>query len=350
MTRTKTILTNLALGTAAMGWSGAALAGHAEIYGPRADAFAYAMAHQGPHVAQAAVHIVNGVVQDSRTGPGGTIDAGPLAPGATGVFAAATQPGGSNGGDYLYAESHAAANLADGTLRGSVFSVGPNNFGTPGGGSQTRLDDTVYFTNITGGDLLVRFTLSFEGVLSDPFEGNPGGNVSLGLSCAYYNCFNDAGASIRFASHPSRAADGNMNYYFSESGPSYFGENIYGGMNDFFQTGLDPLNGIDGNVIGYITTGLLIPTGETSMGFSAVMNLYCGGGSSCSFGHTARLGFGDLPEGLSFSSASGVFLTDTGVPSGAVPEPATWAMMIAGFAFAGSALRRQRSMLAGVVY
>jgi len=33
-------------------------------------------------------------------------------------------------------------------------------------------------------------------------------------------------------------------------------------------------------------------------------------------------------------------------PTGGVPEPATWAMMILGFGFAGATLRRRRSMLA----
>lgn len=58
------------------------------------------------------------------------------------------------------------------------------------------------------------------------------------------------------------------------------------------------------------------------------------------FMNTGRFGITADP-GVTYSSASGVFLDST-APTGAVPEPATWAMMIGGFAMAGSALRRQR--------
>lgn len=47
----------------------------------------------------------------------------------------------------------------------------------------------------------------------------------------------------------------------------------------------------------------------------------------------------DLPTGVTFSSASGVFLTDTT----GIPEPASWALMILGFGGVGAAVRRRRS-------
>jgi hypothetical protein len=37
--------------------------------------------------------------------------------------------------------------------------------------------------------------------------------------------------------------------------------------------------------------------------------------------------------------------TDVRLPSGAVPEPATWAMMIAGFGMAGAMMRRRRAVV-----
>jgi len=43
-----------------------------------------------------------------------------------------------------------------------------------------------------------------------------------------------------------------------------------------------------------------------------------------------------LPSNVTFSSASGQFLT------GGVPEPASWAMMLAGFGMAGMAMRRRQ--------
>lgn len=47
--------------------------------------------------------------------------------------------------------------------------------------------------------------------------------------------------------------------------------------------------------------------------------------------------FGELPAGISFMSASGKFLAGVN----AVPEPATWALMIVGFASVGAAARRR---------
>ncbi|WP_375402288.1 PEPxxWA-CTERM sorting domain-containing protein [uncultured Sphingomonas sp.] len=64
-------------------------------------------------------------------------------------------------------------------------------------------------------------------------------------------------------------------------------------------------------------------------------------GGIADFGRTARVGL-TLPEGVTYTSASGVFLTAVGVP-GAVPEPATWASMILGFGLVGGALRRARA-------
>lgn len=54
---------------------------------------------------------------------------------------------------------------------------------------------------------------------------------------------------------------------------------------------------------------------------------------------------------LSFSSASRVqFAGQIGAASGAVPEPATWAMMLVGFGAVGYAMRRQRKNAVAVSY
>jgi PEP-CTERM motif-containing protein len=59
--------------------------------------------------------------------------------------------------------------------------------------------------------------------------------------------------------------------------------------------------------------------------------------------HTATFSFDALPDGVSYTSASGEFLT------GGVPEPSTWAMMMIGFAslgFAGYKQVRRRAIAA----
>lgn len=54
------------------------------------------------------------------------------------------------------------------------------------------------------------------------------------------------------------------------------------------------------------------------------------------YSHTASLNL-SVPTGVSWSSASGAFLSQVG----SVPEPSTWAMMIAGFGMVGGAMRRR---------
>jgi hypothetical protein len=68
--------------------------------------------------------------------------------------------------------------------------------------------------------------------------------------------------------------------------------------------------------------------------------------------HTSFLGLGGLEDGKHAKKygakveATFTLLDPVQNPGGAVPEPATWAMMITGFGFAGAMLRQQRRRLA----
>ena len=69
-----------------------------------------------------------------------------------------------------------------------------------------------------------------------------------------------------------------------------------------------------------------------------------------SYGLSFGTGFGDYRAGLnsSWGESSGyvpVYIHETWL-NGVVPEPATWAMMIAGFGLAGAAIRRRRTSFA----
>ena len=61
-------------------------------------------------------------------------------------------------------------------------------------------------------------------------------------------------------------------------------------------------------------------------------------------GGTFRFGHGGASETI---DASGTFATQTLTISGSVPEPATWAMLVTGFAAVGSAARRRRVAASG---
>jgi hypothetical protein len=59
----------------------------------------------------------------------------------------------------------------------------------------------------------------------------------------------------------------------------------------------------------------------------------------------ANVGAGESISGLTFTSAQNSFEIDD-LSGSAVPEPATWAMMITGFGLAGAAIRRRRTVFA----
>lgn len=86
-------------------------------------------------------------------------------------------------------------------------------------------------------------------------------------------------------------------------------------------------------------TFVLDPRYQNFNDLSVSMYLSAGGPQDTwtAFQHTAAITF-ELPDGVSFTSASGAFLT---AQDAALPEPATWATMIAGFGLVGGALRRR---------
>ncbi len=354
MSLNRRLLGRLACAAFALGASAPAFAGHVVVYDPRTDASAYSATHQGPNVAGSSSHYVNGTADSGNfVSPGGTISGGGS---VAQTSALSSQNGGTNNGDPLHNDAFAAANLVTGLLKATTASTGPNNFGTPGGLATARLDDTLWFTNNTGTTQTISFTYRFDGLLSDPLSGFPGGSVSLGMSCGgnLFGCNNGpngTGDSILFATASGtplelyggpRKPEDTWAYFFNTTS-SCFGENIYCGQysSSLWDYGLNAPNA-GGVVDGYIRAYLNIPTGETSLGVRGTLNIDCRGGSSCDFGHTGKFGFGDLPSGLSYSSASGLFLTAAAGPS-AVPEPAAWAMMILGFGIMGSSMRLRRS-------
>lgn len=357
--------TGAAIATAAAILATPAFAAHVTVYGPETRVFASSSAHQGPYVQGTTRKIINGVSDpnSASTGPGGSASGGGS---VANSYAQVAQPGGSGNLSFGNAAS-GSADLTNGLLKATTQSYGPEFFGSPAGLVQSQLQDTIFFNNASGGTVTVSLTYRFDGQLYDPYlasaNGNPGGNVSLMLSCGgnQYACNNGAngtGDAIVFAKADGSAAllpnntsvvpfDTNWNYYFTyQNTGTCFGENIYCGSysSNLWDYGLNAPNAA-GIVDGYIRAYLNIPAGLTSLGLRGVMNLSCSTGSSCDFGHTGAFGFGALPTGLTYSSASGTFLTGNVAPPtnpGGVPEPATWAMTILGFGLIGAATRSRR--------
>ena len=235
-----------------------------------------------------------------------------------------------------------SASLTDGTLHGYAGS-------TPDGGTFTtsRFTDTVYFTNTSDSalDLTVRFTLdgTVSGVPLD-YNGAAGGfSIFTLFNCG--GCGNALGQQITFANADHRTADTAAYMLFGPAGIYRFAE--YTGISG-------PPNPADisygqtfdnGFMTGFYQTTISIPTGLTSLGVGARIDLDCRAGAVCDFGHTGAFTFGDTPGGLSWTSESGSFLTALGPTDpggGGVPEPATWAMMILGFGLIGTTARSRR--------
>ena len=91
----------------------------------------------------------------------------------------------------------------------------------------------------------------------------------------------------------------------------------------------------------YLLTGSVI-----DLGVALNASLQCNYGYICDFSHTAKVGL-TLPTGVSFTSDSGTFLTAGAPIASAVPEPATWAMMVFGFGMVGSTMRRRNAVRSG---
>ena len=72
------------------------------------------------------------------------------------------------------------------------------------------------------------------------------------------------------------------------------------------------------------------------------MRFKLGDRTQTDFYHTGTFSFPGLPPGVTFTSASGAFLGG-GKTDGGVPEPASWALMLAGFFSLGAMLRVRRA-------
>lgn len=86
-------------------------------------------------------------------------------------------------------------------------------------------------------------------------------------------------------------------------------------------------------------TGIYALTGPSQvLTISSFLTASAGSGGISNYSNTSAFQL-NLPTNVAFTSASGVFLS--ALTPGAVPEPATWGMMLLGFGLVGSAMRRR---------
>lgn len=231
--------------------------------------------------------------------------------------------------DTAYAS--ASADLATGKVHLYNTSSSPTQFA--GTNADARLNDTLHFT-IAGANAstvtLIPISFAFDGTMPgtrDPMHSSAELNYGFFFGGAYAYEFGDYQAG-----------------YYGYSGRyttfTYDGAvPRVGGWQSYSFASYDPLNTQFTGV--YAITGA---TADIAIDFDLALR---SSNLTLDFSHTGKVDIGKV-AGVSYTSDSGVFLTATGGATGAVPEPAAWALMIVGFGFTGFAVRRrgQRSLAA----
>jgi hypothetical protein len=298
---------------------------------------------------EASAHIVNGtLIPGNNRATNGSWAAGPVVPGATSVWAEVEA--GNTAGESAFAR--AATSLAHGTMRATAGAFDPPPFSATVAVSSTAwLYETVWFTNSTAAMLPVRAWIDVEGSIAgtDParsdlswwmvgrlFTPDSGGCAAVCIAA-------DAAGSNPFgtAFTAERSREGAF-YFYDKAGDDI------GNWSIIENPGHDPAAGLFDF---RMSVTFWVPPGETTLAVNPQFQIIqCGADTTfCDFGNTASFRFGDMPEGLSWTSQSGVFLSDIGGGGvgggGGVPEPSSWALLIAGFGLVGVAVRRRADLL-----
>lgn len=309
------------------------------VYDPSSYAFASAL---GANVTQVQTEMKNGVIGNSFDQTSGSTRT-----------TAASPDGWLNSAGVVSNIGVAVSSTADlhtGTVRSSVDN---GNIQTPRGFGEARIQDTVFFNNTSGATVYLPFAFSFDGsIVNAPDTSNATAifSISGARECTdltYTSCGNTLslqnGGNVNNTTVIGYMGDGSPNGV-QQGGAFFFGapDNVdlanYVVFKDWQQG-----NGFYNTIVSSV---LAVPVGASRLGFDLrlIVDCWVHINAQCDFGNTSQFGFGALPTGLSFNSASGVFgATNTG---GGVPEPASWAMLITGLGLTGAMLRRRRRIVA----
>lgn len=225
-------------------------------------------------------------------------------------------------------EAH--VDLADGTIKTYLEMNGP---GDVFGASTGIMGDRIRFTGETGTP--VRFSFDFDGVVEAAQEtlGEADASASRYIAIEAHFAVYDPSAGATwddwtiFGTNSDKALLVNfVPLTFNLSDPA-FTEYVYntdlGGM-------LDLVNGRSYDV--FAAFNLIVVPGDDI------------GPIRMNFLNTGTIGI-DAPDTASFTSQSGTFLGYAATPTGGVPEPSAWAMLIVGFGAIGAVARRRNAVV-----
>ncbi|HTW67448.1 MAG TPA: PEP-CTERM sorting domain-containing protein [Bryobacteraceae bacterium] len=225
-----------------------------------------------------------------------------------------------------YADSSAYANLATGKV--GVYATGlpcspQNALCSDQGEGVAEMQDALTFTNTTGTVQDITLSWSFDGSISpNDAEAN---STFISLFCfgSGITCFGDPNAGIHTPNSESlfeyQDADGTVTN--TQPSEGWVSTSIMPGANGTSET-------FEGT--------FAVPTGLSTDSLNAYLYASCLM-ATCDFSNTGQFSIGGLPDGVSFTSSSGVLLT------AATPEPNSWLLCLA--AIAAAVLVRRRRWL-----
>ncbi len=212
----------------------------------------------------------------------------------------------------------ASVDLETATVRNYLKITGPSSGGSGFGQSAGIFGDRLKFGGPLGSN--VSFSFAYDGHITVPARPNPFSTQQVGLFAELF---------------VHDASNGATYQNFDTIGGERIGKTV-------FLNFLNPTEDID-QVIADTLSGSFALDGNTSFDVFASLSIFASLNDNAvtaelDFLHTGTFGIVTDP-GVTFTSDSGVFL-GSGLTAG-VPEPANWALMIAGFGLTGSAMRRR---------